>query len=160
RSSCEKTVDADKTWKRSDGGGLPAYGNWGRAGLAFARSNPNIVYAMIEPGPQAFGGGGAAARAAAAPLDPNRAGIWRSDDKGATWKLVSNENGRAMYFSQIRVDPKDPNTVFALERSLYKSTDGAKTFASIPEGVLARLPEPAQTPSSRGAPCDPEPAHA
>jgi hypothetical protein len=154
-----KTVDGARTWKRIEGGGLPAYGNWGRVGLAFARSNPNVVYAMIEPGPQAFGGGGAAAaRAAAAALDPNRAGIWRSEDKGATWKLVSNENGRAMYFSQIRVDPKDPNTVFALERSLYKSTDGAKTFVNIPEGVLARLPEPAQTPSSLVAPFDRDPA--
>jgi photosystem II stability/assembly factor-like uncharacterized protein len=115
-SALWKTVDGGRTWKRIEGGGLPAYGNWGRAGLAFARSNSNIVYAMIEPGPQAFGGsGGAAARAAAAALDPNRAGIWRSDDNGATWKLVSNENGRAMYFSQIRVDPKDQKNVLEVD---------------------------------------------
>jgi photosystem II stability/assembly factor-like uncharacterized protein len=156
-SALWKTADGGRTWKRLEGGGLPPYGNWGRVGLAFARSNPAVVYAMIEPGPQAFGGGGGGgggggAARAAAPLDPGRAGIWRSDDKGATWRLVSNENGRAMYFSQIRVDPKNPNTVFALERSLYKSTDGAKTFVSLAEGVLGRLPDPAQTPSSLVAP--------
>jgi photosystem II stability/assembly factor-like uncharacterized protein len=164
-SALWKTIDAGKTWKRIEGGGLPAYSRWGRVGLAFSRSNSNVVYAMIEPGPQAGGGGpstgsGQAERGPAgrsADLDPNRAGIWRSDDKGATWKLTSNDNGRAMYFSQIRVDPKDPNTVFALERTLYKSTDGARTFKTLQEGVLLRLPNPQQTPSSLVAPFDRKP---
>jgi photosystem II stability/assembly factor-like uncharacterized protein len=169
-SALWKTTDGARTWKRIDGGGLPPYGNWGRAGLAWSRSDPSVLYAMIEPGPQAFDGGGGAGRgggaggrgagAAAArggALDPNRAGIWRSNDKGATWTLASNENGRAMYFSQIRVDPKDPDTVFALERTLYKSTDGARTFTTIPEGILARLPDPQQMPSSLVAPFDRDP---
>ncbi len=155
-SALWKTADAGKTWKRLEGGGLPPYGKWGRVGLAIARSNPAIVYAMIEPGPQP-GGGGRASAAASAALDPSRAGIWRSDDRGATWKLASNENGRAMYFSQIRVDPNDPNIVFALERTLYRSTDGARTFTTIPEGLLSRLPSPAQTPSSLVAPFDRDP---
>jgi len=157
-SALWKTVDGGKAWKKIEGAGLPPYGKWGRVGLAFSRSNPNVVYAMIEPGPQGEGGGGRAnAPAPGAPPDPNRAGIWRSDDKGATWKLVSNENGRAMYFSQIRVDPKDPNIVWALERTLYKSTDGAKTFATIPESLLTRLPIPTQTPSSLVSPFDRDP---
>lgn len=155
-SALWKTIDGGRTWKRIEGGGLPAYGKWGRAGLAFSRSQPNVLYAMIEPGPQTGGlGEGAAARSAE--LDPNRAGIWRSDDKGATWKLASNENGRAMYFSQIRVDPQDPNVVFALERTLFKSTDGARTFTTLQEGVLARLPNPQVTPSSLVAPFDRDP---
>ncbi|MBI3493419.1 MAG: hypothetical protein HY047_16805, partial [Acidobacteria bacterium] len=141
-SALWKTVDAGKTWKKIEGGGLPPYGQWGRVGLAFARSNPNVVYAMIEPGPQAGGGGEGGRGSASAQLDPARAGIWRSDDKGATWKLTSNENGRAMYFSQVRVDPKDPNTIYLMERNLYKSTDGGRTFKSIPETVLARLQAP------------------
>jgi photosystem II stability/assembly factor-like uncharacterized protein len=165
-SALWKTSDAGKTWKKIEGGGLPAYGKWGRAGLAFSRSSPNVLYAMIEPGPQAgfgegpptgsgrAGGGGRAGTNPGAPPDPNRAGIWRSDDKGATWTLTSNENGRAMYFSQIRVDPKDPNTVWALERNLYKSSDGARTFVTIPEGILGRLPQPQITPAAPVAPFD------
>jgi photosystem II stability/assembly factor-like uncharacterized protein len=156
-SALWKTIDAGKTWTRIEGGGLPAYGRWGRVGLAFSRSHPNTVYAMIEPGPQAGGGGEGGGAPRSADLDPNRAGIWRSDDKGATWKLTSNDNGRAMYFSQIRVDPKDPNTVFALERTLYKSTDGARTFKTQQEGVLLRLPNPLQVPSSLVAPFDRKP---
>jgi photosystem II stability/assembly factor-like uncharacterized protein len=156
-SALWKTTDAGKTWKKLEGAGLPPYGNWGRVGLAFSRSSPNVLYAMIEPGPQPGlreGSGGGRAASRADPLDPSRAGIWRSDDKGATWKLTSNDNGRAMYFSQIRVDPKDPNTVFALERTLYKSTDGGRTFVTLAESLLARLPSPAQTPSSLVAPFD------
>jgi photosystem II stability/assembly factor-like uncharacterized protein len=153
-SALWKTTDAGKTWRRVEGSGLPAYGRWGRVGLAFSRSSPNVLYAMIEPGPQAGGGGDGPAAPRGPQLDPTRAGIWRSDDKGATWRLTSNDNGRAMYFSQIRVDPKDPNTVFALERTLFKSTDGGKTFATLQEKLLARLPNPQQTPSSLVAPFD------
>jgi photosystem II stability/assembly factor-like uncharacterized protein len=152
-SALWKTIDAGKTWKKIEGGGLPAYGNWGRTGLAISRSQPNIVYAMIEPGPQpGFGEGGGTRANRSESLDPHRAGIWRSDDKGATWKLVSNENGRAMYFSQIRVDPRDPNTVFTLQRTLFKSSDGGRTFNTIPESLLSRIPNPLQTPSSLVAP--------
>jgi len=140
-SALWKTTDAGRTWKKLDGGGLPPYGNWGRAGLAYAASNPKIVYAMIEPGPQSFGG------AAPTALDPTRAGIWRSDDGGATWTLTSNQNGRAMYFSQIRVDPKNPDVVYTMQRELFKSTDGARTFSTVPDSVLARLQDFRQAPT-------------
>ena len=159
-SALWKTTDAGKSWTKVEGGGLPPYGNWGRVGLAISRSNPAIIYAMIEPGPQSGfgeGGGGRRNANAKAPLDPSRAGIWRSDDRGARWTLASNENGRAMYFSQIRVDPRNPNIVFALERTLYRSTDGARTFTTIPEGILSRLPSPTQTPSSLVEPFDRDP---
>ena len=154
-SALWKTIDAGKTWKRIEGGGLPAYGHWGRVGLAFSRSNPNVVYAMIEPGPQAGGGGGGEGGGAlriAAELDPNRAGIWRSDDKGATWKLTSNDNGRAMYFSQIRVDPKDPeHRLFALERTSTSPPTAAGRSSRFPSGARERMPDPADAVVARRA---------
>src|SRR5581483_3705577 len=52
---------------------------------------------------------------------------------------------------------KNPNIVFALERTLYRSTDGARTFTTIPEGLLSRLPSPTQTPSSLVAPFERDP---
>ena len=58
-------------------------------------------------------------------------GIWRSNDKGKTWTHVSNENQRPMYFSQIRVDPNNPDVVYVGGVNAQKSVDGGKTFVSI-----------------------------
>ena len=46
------------------------------------------------------------------PPDDQYNGVWRSTDKGRTWDFRSNENGRPMYFSQIRVSPVDPDLVY------------------------------------------------
>jgi photosystem II stability/assembly factor-like uncharacterized protein len=158
-----KTVDAGKTWKKLEGAGLPE-GILGRIGLDVSRSNPNILYAQIEVGASAgtggeentFGGQVApspspspsaspsptaapaaspAASPAPKPPDPKRAGVWRSDDKGKTWRVVSNENNRPMYYSQIRVDPKNPEIVYVGGLNFSKSTDGGKTFRSLQQGI-------------------------
>jgi photosystem II stability/assembly factor-like uncharacterized protein len=64
-------------------------------------------------------------------LDPNDSGVWRSDDKGASWTLVSNCNARPMYFSQVRVDPNNDKTVYVAGLPWAKSTDGGRTFATL-----------------------------
>jgi photosystem II stability/assembly factor-like uncharacterized protein len=151
-----KTTDAGKTWKKLEGNGLPA-GLLGRIGLDVSRSNPNILYAQMEVGAsQGTGGeepvvGGQAtptptptptpsaatpsASPAASPTptppDPKKPGVWRSDDKGKTWRIVSNENNRPMYYSQIRVDPKNPENVFVGGLNFSISTNGGKTFKSL-----------------------------
>jgi len=156
-----KTVDAGKTWKKLDGGGLPE-GLLGRIGIDVSRSNPNVVYAQMEVGAsvgtggeeQTFGGQAAAspspspsasaspaptaspaASPTPTPLDPKKPGVWRSDDKGKTWRIVSNENNRPMYYSQIRVDPKNSENVFVGGLNFSKSTDGGKTFKSLQPGI-------------------------
>ena len=68
-------------------------------------------------------------------LSKNRPGVYRSQDKGKTWTLVSNCNGRPMYFSQIRVDPTNANTVYVGNVRSSKSLDGGKTFIGIDEQV-------------------------
>ncbi len=54
-------------------------------------------------------------------------GLYRSDDAGATWRKVNNENPRPMYFSQVRVDPNDPDVVIYGGVDLHMTTDGGKT---------------------------------
>src|SRR5262249_3034620 len=39
----------------------------------------------------------------------------------------NNENPRPMYFSQVRVDPNDPETIFYAGVKLHRSLDGGKT---------------------------------
>ncbi len=55
-------------------------------------------------------------------------GIFRSENKGETWRRVNNLNERASYYSQIRVDPKDKDHVYALLVRTWESTDGGRTF--------------------------------
>ncbi|HSL20497.1 MAG TPA: hypothetical protein VK886_03115 [Vicinamibacterales bacterium] len=148
-----KTTNGGRTWTRLAGNGLPDGGGiLGRIGLAVSRSMPNIVYAQIEVGPSAGTGGNVTADGKPAqpspggfggfgggqpqqrpgepppPPDPKRSGVWRSDDGGRTWRVVSNNNNRPMYYSQIRVDPTNPDIVYTMGAPFHKSTDGGKTF--------------------------------
>lgn len=144
-----KTTDAGKTWTKLQGNGLPD-GLLGRIGLDLGRSNPNVLYAQMEVGASTGTGGQEQTPGAATPTptptptatpagsptpDPKRSGVWRSDDKGKTWRIVSNENNRPMYYSQIRVDPSNPENVYAGGLNFSKSTDGGRTFVSLQAGI-------------------------
>jgi photosystem II stability/assembly factor-like uncharacterized protein len=148
QSGIWKTTDAAKTWTRLTGNGLPANPIIGRIGLDVARSKPSTIYASIEVGPsggtgagvnddgtlaegRGFGGFGGAGRGAAAPPDPNKSGIWRSDDAGRTWRFLSNSMDRPMYYSQIRVDPTDPEIAYQGGAPFFKTIDGGKTWRTV-----------------------------
>src|SRR5947208_5180776 len=147
-----KSTDGGETWTRLRTG-IPE-GPLGRIGLEVYRKRPNILYALIEgPAPAggrggAAGGGGAAAPGGAAgataeegpgaqaaggfgrgggPLNTQPTGLYRSDDAGATWKKVNNANPRPMYFSQVRIDPNDPDAILFGGVDLQQSLDGGKT---------------------------------
>jgi photosystem II stability/assembly factor-like uncharacterized protein len=64
-------------------------------------------------------------------LNAAEGGVFRSDDKGRSWKLVTNCNARPMYFSQLRVDPQNENTLYVAGLPVAKSLDGGKTFATL-----------------------------
>jgi photosystem II stability/assembly factor-like uncharacterized protein len=55
-------------------------------------------------------------------------GVYKSSDGGESWTRINSVNPRPMYFSQIRVDPTDDKYLYVLGVSLYRSTDGGKTF--------------------------------
>ncbi|MGL6077008.1 MAG: PDZ domain-containing protein [Fimbriiglobus sp.] len=60
-------------------------------------------------------------------------GIFVSKDNGETWTRVNSLNARPMYFSVVRFDPTDDNTIYALADVpvLYKSTNGGKRFETV-----------------------------
>jgi photosystem II stability/assembly factor-like uncharacterized protein len=60
-------------------------------------------------------------------------GIYKSTDGGDSWARVNSLNERPFYFSVVRSDPQDINTIYALGVNFYRSTDGGTTFS--PEGI-------------------------
>jgi photosystem II stability/assembly factor-like uncharacterized protein len=143
-----KSTDGGETWKQLKSG-IPE-GPLGRIAVDVYRKRPSILYALIE-GPVAPGGGRGGAGAAApaggeegpgpaaqaggfggrggvGPLNNLPTGLYRSDDAGATWRKVSNANPRPMYFSQVRIDPNDPEVVYLGGVDLHQTVDGGKTM--------------------------------
>ncbi len=100
-----KTTDGGQTWVRLTNG-LPS-GFIGRIGIDIFRSNPSIVYAIIEH---------------------KQGGVFRSEDKGLTWEKMSATNPRPMYYSQIRIDPNNDQRIWVLSARMYFSEDGGRTF--------------------------------
>jgi len=86
---------------------------------------------VIQEAGAGGGGGGGGGQQQPAEPDPQCSGVWRSNDKGRTWEFLSNQNARPMYFSQIRVDPSNENTVYTAGVQSYKSTDGGKTWRTL-----------------------------
>src|SRR5205807_8905252 len=64
-------------------------------------------------------------------------GIYKSIDAGETWTRINSVNPRPMYFSQVRCDPSDDRYLYVLGVSLFRSSDGGKTFRQARGGVHA-----------------------
>jgi photosystem II stability/assembly factor-like uncharacterized protein len=111
-SGIYRTRDGGATWTLL-ANGLPK-GDKGRIGLDVFRGDSRVVFAIVE----------------AAGRD---SGVYRSADRGDTWEQFSTLNPRPMYYSQIRLDPKDRNRVYLLgsNRGFYVSDDGGREFRDV-----------------------------
>src|SRR5207237_497512 len=81
-------------------------------------------------------GGGGRGRGGAADVDAGATGVYRSDNGGATWRKMSSVNPRPMYFSQIRIDPRNPERLFMGGVGLHMSIDGGRTFETNADQVI------------------------
>ncbi|HET9265426.1 MAG TPA: hypothetical protein VFO14_20405 [Vicinamibacterales bacterium] len=104
--------DGGDTWKPLEGKGLPDP-IWGKVGVAVAPSDGRRVYALIEA---------------------EKGGLFRSDDGGENWELVSASRQlrqRAWYYTVLTVNPSNPDEVWVPQVPLLKSIDGGKTFKEV-----------------------------
>ncbi|HEX3927089.1 MAG TPA: hypothetical protein VHW65_03760, partial [Gemmatimonadales bacterium] len=62
-------------------------------------------------------------------------GLYRSEDAGATWTRTATSDVRPFYYSQVRVDPRNPDRVYWSSTPINVSDDGGKTVRQTTVGV-------------------------
>ncbi len=107
------THDGGDTWeRRTPEDGLPE-GDLGRIGIGISRSNPEIVYALVE-------------------AESNV--LLRSDDGGRSFRTVNRERNiapRPFYYASIWIDPRNPNVVYNVHSLVTRSEDGGESFETL-----------------------------
>ena len=129
--------DDGANWTRIS---LGVVGTMNRTILSVAPSDPNVVYAMIEN------------------ENTRKVGwITKTTDGGANWttytagtadpfpvdsngNVLGDANGQASYDLSFGVDPNDPNTVFAGELDVFKTTDGGGSWTQITNSGGSQYP--------------------
>ena len=118
-SGMEESAREDGIWRSEDGGdsweyvplGLPS-GLIGKIDFAVTPADPDRVYALVET------------------AEPDE-GLYRSDDAGRTWRMVSNHRplmDRPFYYTNVDVDPTDPDRVWVSATQFWFSGDGGETW--------------------------------
>jgi photosystem II stability/assembly factor-like uncharacterized protein len=84
----------------------------GKIDVQIAPSNSSRMYALMQTADQGS--------------------VWRSDDAGTTWKVVSWDRsliGRAGYYIRMVVNPQNADDIFIMSSSMHRSQDGGKNFS-------------------------------
>ena len=109
-----ESTDGGDTWKPLTKG-LPTFEEGlGRIGITIAPSDPHRMYAAVESG--------------------ETGGLFRSDDAGQSWVKITDDPRvvtRGDDFAEVKVDPKNADTVYTASIVSWKSVDGGKTFRAL-----------------------------
>ena len=105
-----KSLDGGSSWTKIEKG-LPAK-LIGKIDIEVCPSDSRIVYALVEaPGKEG--------------------GLYKSTDQGESFEHVSSYSGirtRPFYYTNIKVDPKNPEILYSMATGYFKSEDGGKTW--------------------------------
>jgi len=110
-----KSEDGGTTWRRiTKGLPTPKEDGLGRIGFTIAPSNSKRLYATVDA--------------------EKNGGIYRSDDAGESWYMLTADErlwGRGSDFAEVKVDPKNDDIVYSANVVMWKSTDGGKNWNGI-----------------------------
>ncbi len=121
-SGLHMTRDGGDTWTRLEGSDLPTL-PVGKIAVCMTPENSNRIYALIETGDGVPWHG----------EETESGELWRSDDGGTDWQLVShNRNfaGRTAYYSRCAVAPDDPDEAYFVAAGFTYTKDGGNTSES------------------------------
>jgi photosystem II stability/assembly factor-like uncharacterized protein len=108
--------DGGSTWTKVEAAGLPK-SPLGKIDVAVAPTDSNRVYALIQT--------------------KDQGSVWRSDDGGASWRVVNWSReliGRAGYYIHLAVSPANEDEILVSNSSFFQSVDGGQTFRSVTWG--------------------------
>jgi photosystem II stability/assembly factor-like uncharacterized protein len=110
-----KSEDGGTTWRKLTKG-LPTTKEHGlgRIGFTIAPSNSKRMFATVDA--------------------EKNGGIYRSDDAGESWYMLTGDErfwGRGSDFAEVKVDPKNDDVVYSANIVMWKSTDGGKNWTGI-----------------------------
>ena len=103
-----RSTDAGESWTIMDQQGLPL-AHRQRVGLSIAPGlGGKRIFALMAQG------------------------LFRSDDAGASWQKITTDPRilGSDYFGRVFSDPKNPDVVYVMQTSTYRSEDGGRTFAA------------------------------
>jgi photosystem II stability/assembly factor-like uncharacterized protein len=120
-SKVHKSTDGGNTWTVLTNGLPASSSNIGRIGLDISKSNPNTLYLIYSDGSGGF------------------LGMYKTTNAGASWApvtgnnfLLSNFTSSAMYwYGHVYIHPSDPNTIFATDLDLWKTTNGGGNWSDV-----------------------------
>jgi photosystem II stability/assembly factor-like uncharacterized protein len=114
-SGLYKSIDGGNTWKKiTKGFPTTTEDGLGRIGFTIAPSNSNRMYATVDAA--------------------KKGGIYRSDDGGESWYMLTSDArlwGRGSDFAEVKADPKNEDIVYSANVVMWKSKDGGKNWEGI-----------------------------
>jgi len=105
-----KSTDGGDSWRQLKTG-LPT-GKLGKIGLAISEINPDVLYAAIE-------------------LDRRKGAVYRSSNRGESWKKMSDTVSGATgphYYQELVASPHHFDKIYLMDVRVQVSDDGGKTF--------------------------------
>lgn len=105
-----KSLDGGDTWEKLSKG-LPQ-GLIGKIDLGVCAADSKVLYALVE-------------------APDEEGGLYKSVNQGKTFTQVSSDRGirtRPFYYTNVEVDPKDPDVLYVMATGYYKSTDGGENW--------------------------------